>query len=68
MNKCVNNIISILAKLNLIPLNYLVIVIVGGFINCAVAIPYSIILNNIVNSKSIIIIVTSLLYFKIVGP
>ena len=48
MNKCVNNIIPILVKLNLIPLNCLVIVIVGGIINCAVGISYIIPIDNIV--------------------
>ena len=65
MNKCVDNIISILAKLNSIPLNCLVIVIAGELINYTVAIPYNIKLNKIVNTmtddpfKRIIINITS---------
>ena len=49
---CVDNIISILAKLNSIPLNCLVIVNVGGLINSVIAIPYIIKLNKIDNVVS----------------
>ena len=52
MNKCVNNIIPILVKLNLISLNCLVIVIVGGIINCAVGISDIIKWNKIDNVVS----------------